>query len=108
MHCGTARFALACGLHQLVPPAFRSAETALTASSGVSLLAPTDDAIELAERIFTWWQIYIRDKHSTTVAGFVSCLPTDDAHPLERIETGFPRGMDDYEVRFQIRASFLY
>jgi hypothetical protein len=98
MHSGTARLALGCGLHQVVPVAHQSAAMVLSASTRVTLLSPPEDQIELAERVFTWWQIFIRDKYCTIVTGFATCLPTDDTVLMDRIETGFPREMEEYET----------
>ncbi|KAG8899729.1 hypothetical protein FRC00_001025 [Tulasnella sp. 408] len=65
--------------------------------SNIVLLQPPTSGVELGERISTFWMIYMCDKLSSVVAGFVCALPSE-SDPVDAVETVFPRMMDEYEL----------
>ncbi|KAG8903751.1 hypothetical protein FRB99_002809 [Tulasnella sp. 403] len=60
----------------------------------ISLLEPPKSQIELADRIFTFWKLYIWDKAGVILTGFVSAL---NEIP-DGIITPLPRRMSEYEL----------
>ncbi|KIO21922.1 hypothetical protein M407DRAFT_79749 [Tulasnella calospora MUT 4182] len=97
VHCGAARFALSCGLHRLTSFIFNSPVYTNSNPSNIVLLQPPANGIELGERISTFWMIYMCDKLSSVVAGFVCALPSE-SDAVDSVETVFPRMMDEYEL----------
>lgn len=92
MHCGTARFAISCGLHRISSPVFQTPPNIVPPA----LLPPVKDQLELAERIYVWWQVYMADKMVAILTGLIGALPSQ-SHKDEQIETVFPRDFEDYE-----------
>ncbi|KAG8928864.1 hypothetical protein FRC01_005258 [Tulasnella sp. 417] len=68
-----------------------------TSPTNIVLLQPPANVVELAERISTFWMIYMCDKLSSVVAGFVCALPSE-SDAVDAVETVFPRMMDEYEL----------
>lgn len=64
---------------------------------GSSILAPPVDAVELGERILAFWQVYNLDRCWAVATGLPVAL-SDDKYPRTRIETAWPRLMEDYEL----------
>ncbi|KAG9000063.1 hypothetical protein FRB90_011880 [Tulasnella sp. 427] len=97
VHCGAARFALSCGLHQLPSHIYYSPLYNKPVTANVVLLPAPTSGIELGERISTFWMLYMCDKLSSIAAGFVCALPTE-TDAVDAVETVFPRAMEEYEV----------
>ncbi|KAG9030317.1 hypothetical protein FS837_003311, partial [Tulasnella sp. UAMH 9824] len=97
VHCGAARFALSCGLHRLTSFIFNNPVYTNSNPTHIVLLQPPASGVELGERISTFWMIYMCDKLSSVVAGFVCALPSE-SDPVDAVETVFPRMMDEYEL----------
>ncbi|KAG9000062.1 hypothetical protein FRB90_011879 [Tulasnella sp. 427] len=100
VHCGAARLALSCGLHRLESQVLRddsSGRLPSTGPPGVVLLNPPQNQIELADRITTFWMIYLCDKMASVCAGFVGALP-DEGSTVDAIRTVFPRRIAEYEA----------
>jgi hypothetical protein len=85
-------------LHRIVSPVWKPDALSSTVSQNnqVVLLQPPQDQIELAERILTWWQVYLWDRLGSIITGFIGALPSED-NAVETIETVFPRNFSDYE-----------
>jgi hypothetical protein len=105
-HAGAAaRLTVGLGLHQISIPEWSSPEAspASSASSGSpsavgsSILPPPIDSIELGERILTFWQVFNLDRCWAVATGLPVAL-TEDNHTRTRIETAWPRALEDYEV----------
>ena len=106
-HSSTAaRLAVSLGLHQIKPedwyqhqsdlsivaqPAFVSFKPSLQ-------LAPSRDATEYAERVATFWQVFVVDRAWSVASGLPAALPDDDS-PRARIQTSWPTSINDSSVR---------
>lgn len=106
VHCGAARFALSCGLHRLTSHVFNSPVYTDLISSNVVLLQPPANEIEVGNRIATFWMIYMCDKISSVIAGFVCALPCE-SDAVDAVETVFPRTMKEYELVFHLLHIFV-
>ncbi|KAF8485629.1 hypothetical protein JB92DRAFT_1537554 [Gautieria morchelliformis] len=112
-HAGAAtRLAVGLGLHQITPPDWLSAthtgspaassDSADARASGSgsgssSILPPPVDAIELGERILAFWQVYNLDRCWAVATGLPVAL-SDDKYPRTRIETAWPKLLEEYEM----------
>ncbi|KAG8966870.1 hypothetical protein FRC03_011191 [Tulasnella sp. 419] len=109
---GAARFAVSCGLHQILSPAFDS--NASESLRGVrasapwsvsdmsvrrpgSMLTPPRDGTELGMRILVFWTTYFLDKLGAAVTALPGSLP-DEADPLTEIQTVWPRTIEEYQT----------
>jgi len=82
----TARFAIACGFHKLNSMDLGSYSTS-------ALLPPPKDAIELGERIYTFWGIFCADIISSMVLKLSTAIPHDDGS----VTTMWPCAYEYYE-----------
>ncbi|KAG8906617.1 hypothetical protein FRB99_006487 [Tulasnella sp. 403] len=96
VHCGTARFALSCGLHLITAHDLTPSSEAPVTSS-IVLLPPAATRIELGDRLLTFWQIYWWDKVSAIIMGFIAALPID-ADQTDGVQSIFPAAIEDYET----------
>lgn len=105
-HAGAAaRLAVGLGLHQISPPDWSapggspgsSAASSSSGAGGASILPPPLDALELGERILAFWQVFNLDRCWAVATGLPAALP-EDTHPRTRIETPWPRSIDEYEL----------
>ncbi|KAG8928863.1 hypothetical protein FRC01_005257 [Tulasnella sp. 417] len=99
IHCGAARLALSCGLHRIESHVFDEitrGRAPLAGGPSIMLLKPPANQIDLAERITTFWMIYLCDKMSSVCAGFIGALP-DEGSAIDAIRTVFPRRIEEYE-----------
>ncbi|GJJ11872.1 hypothetical protein Clacol_006110 [Clathrus columnatus] len=105
-HAGAAaRLAVGLGLHQISAPDWNtsggspgsSAASSSSGAGGSSILPPPMDALELGERILTFWQVYNIDRCWAVATGLPVALP-EDTHPRTRIETPWPRSIEEYEL----------
>lgn len=111
-HLTVSQFAVACGLHQITidtlkdPMGGNLAKRQLTYTPWNShvtvqgliapgVLEPPQDGIELGERIYTWWGVYLLDKNGSITLGLASALP-DETHPTNAPTTSWPRLLDEY------------
>ncbi|KAG9032381.1 hypothetical protein FS837_002745 [Tulasnella sp. UAMH 9824] len=100
IHCGAARLALSCGLHRIESHVFEEylrGSVPLTGGTSIMLLKAPKNQVDLAERITTFWMIYLCDKMSSVCAGFVGALP-DEGSAIDAIRTVFPRPIEEYEA----------
>ncbi|KAG8923011.1 hypothetical protein FRC01_013340, partial [Tulasnella sp. 417] len=95
VHCGTARFALSCGLHRINSNELQDTEDHSTSNIGY-LLSPPETEVELGDRLNAFWQIYWSDKLLSTLMGFVAALPGQAEAP-DGISSVFPREIEYYE-----------
>ncbi|KAF8589685.1 hypothetical protein K439DRAFT_1404641 [Ramaria rubella] len=107
-HAGAAaRLAVGLGLHQIVTPEWITSSDASSASSrssgsrgspsSGSILPPPVDSIELGDRVLAFWQVYNLDRCWAVATGLPVAL-SDDSSPRTRIETAWPRSLEEYEV----------
>ncbi|OBZ75980.1 Nitrogen assimilation transcription factor nirA [Grifola frondosa] len=97
-----ARLAVGLGLHQIRSNEWFQYQFALAgyqqeAASPLKAavpLAPPLDAIEYAERVAAFWQIFAVDRSWSVATGLPTALPDDD-HPRARIETIWPIPIPD-------------
>lgn len=105
------QFAIACGLHQItlatLTDAQRSKKLHLTytpwnshvsrQNQGIAAgtLEPPQDGVELGERIYVWWCLYLLDKMGSTTLGLPSAIP-DETSPTDSPSTSWPRLLDEY------------
>ncbi|KAF8528179.1 hypothetical protein BU17DRAFT_61477 [Hysterangium stoloniferum] len=109
-HAGAAsRLAVGLGLHQIsMPPEWSSPEGSPGSSAssswshspgGSSVLPPPVNNVELGERILTFWQVFNLDRCWAVATGLPVAL-TEDKHSRTRIETPWPRALEEYEVGY--------
>lgn len=55
------------------------------------------DTVELGERILAFWQVYNLDRCWAVATGLPVAL-SDDKYPRTRIETAWPRLLEEYEM----------
>lgn len=95
VHCGTARFALSCGMDRIskhdVSSLDRDPDPPYIQQP--MLLPEPEDAIELGDRLLAFWHIYWHDKSFSILLGFLPALPHDDT-----IDSVFPRELEEYET----------
>ncbi|KIO25763.1 hypothetical protein M407DRAFT_24920 [Tulasnella calospora MUT 4182] len=96
VHCGTARFALSCGLHRINSNELQEAQDDHSTSNIGYLLSPPETEVELGDRLNAFWQIYWCDKLLSTLMGFVAALPGQAESP-DGIASVFPREIEYYE-----------
>ena len=115
-HAGAAtRLAVGLGLHQISPPDWLAAPSGTSppaaadaaaarappggggGGGGSSILAPPVDAVELGERILAFWQVYNLDRCWAVATGLPAAL-SDDKYPRTKIETAWPRLLEEYEM----------
>ena len=106
-HAGAAtRLAVGLGLHQIATPEWGGSPDASPASSRTSpsdggdcgsILPPPADSIELGERILAFWQVFNLDRCWAVATGLPVAL-SDDNHPRTRVETVWPRALEEYEL----------
>ena len=94
MICGSSRFAVNCGLHSINSHVYRQNEFK---SSATALLPNPSDQLELGERIFVWWETYALDKSISITTAFAGSMPGEHDE-IAKVETVFPRSIDDYEA----------
>ncbi|KAG8952019.1 hypothetical protein FRC04_005352 [Tulasnella sp. 424] len=94
VHCGTARFALSCGMDRINKHDVSSfaREPGPSYTQQLVLLPEPEDTIELGDRLLSFWHIYWHDKVFSVVLGFLPALPHDDT-----IDSVFPRELEEYE-----------
>ncbi|KDQ07871.1 hypothetical protein BOTBODRAFT_38432 [Botryobasidium botryosum FD-172 SS1] len=85
-----ARFAVGCGLHRIRSRSCDEMKIELART----LLGPPSDAIELGERINTFWIIFTMEKKSSMA------MNAPSAYSEEEIETVWPIPMECYEMEF--------
>lgn len=95
VHCGTARFALSCGMDRISKHDVSSLDMdpAPPYIQQPMLLAEPEDAVELGDRLLAFWHIYWHDKVFCILLGFLPALPHDDT-----IDSVFPREVEEYET----------
>ncbi|KAG8905684.1 hypothetical protein FRC00_013111, partial [Tulasnella sp. 408] len=96
VHCGTARFALSCGLHRINSNELEEAQDDHSTLNIGYLLSPPETEVELGDRLNAFWQIYWSDKVLSTLMGFIAALP-GQAEPPDGISSVFPREIEYYE-----------
>ncbi|KAI0692217.1 hypothetical protein BC835DRAFT_82085 [Cytidiella melzeri] len=108
-HSSTAaRLAVSLGLHQIKPEDWYQQQFDLSSSQAsqpafvsfkpsLQLGAPRD-AVEYAERVATFWQVFLVDRAWSVASGLPAALPDDDS-PRALIETTFPTSINDASVR---------
>lgn len=104
--CAGAQIAMVCGLHQIPSAVYRDAapsEELYTATSSTwvgnfrrtpFLLSPPRDAIELGERIHTFWSIWILDTSGCATHGLPSMFEPEREET--RITTPLPVPLEYY------------
>ncbi|KAG8884803.1 hypothetical protein FRB98_002162 [Tulasnella sp. 332] len=107
---GASRFAVSCGLHQIVSPVLednledptRSVRASapwsvsdMSVRRPGSMLSPPKDQYELGRRITAFWNTYLLDKLGSAITSLPGSLP-DEADPLTEILTPFPRTLNEY------------
>ncbi|KAH9935814.1 hypothetical protein B0H21DRAFT_780844 [Amylocystis lapponica] len=100
-----ARLALDLGLHQVQSIDFLQLQMALSGGSEPlpgsvktsSSLSPPTDAVEYAERVAAFWQIFAVDRAWSVATGLPTALPDDD-HPQAQIGTAWPLPIVDVPV----------
>ncbi|KAG8951600.1 hypothetical protein FRC04_005887 [Tulasnella sp. 424] len=95
VHCGTARFALSCGLHRINSNELSEIGDDHSASNIGYLLSPPETEVELGDRLNAFWQIYWCDKLLSTLMGFVAALPGQAEQP-DGVSSVFPRDIGYY------------
>ncbi|KAG8911290.1 hypothetical protein FRC01_005795 [Tulasnella sp. 417] len=95
VHCGTARFALSCGMDRISKHDVSSLDRDPAPSyfQQPMLLSEPEDATELGDRLLAFWHIYWHDKVFSILLGFLPALPHDDT-----IDSVFPREVEEYET----------
>ncbi|KAG9049087.1 hypothetical protein FS837_011215 [Tulasnella sp. UAMH 9824] len=109
---GASRFAVSCGLHQIVSPVLEDNQPESSRSIRASapwsvsdmsvrrpgsMLTPPRNGLELGQRIIVFWQTYLLDKLGSAVTSLPGSLP-DEADPLTEILTAWPRTLEEYEL----------
>ncbi|KAG8985452.1 hypothetical protein FRB93_005838 [Tulasnella sp. JGI-2019a] len=94
-NCGGANFAVSCNLHGITSHVFRANAQDMPASSGSYLIGQPVSQIDLGERILTFWSIFVWDKVSSIVTGFLSAMPSE-GNFIDTIETVFPKTLEEY------------
>ncbi|KAG9038432.1 hypothetical protein FRB95_001289 [Tulasnella sp. JGI-2019a] len=109
---GASRFAVSCGLHQIVSPVLednledptRSVRASapwsvsdMSVRRPGSMLSPPKDQYELGRRITAFWNTYLLDKLGSAITSLPGSLP-DEADPLTEILTPFPRTLNEYLI----------
>ncbi|KIO18972.1 hypothetical protein M407DRAFT_31375 [Tulasnella calospora MUT 4182] len=107
-HSGAARLAMACGLHHIYSPTFppHVQEPLPASTEAVALLRPPSSQMQVADRIFTFWNTFVQDQIYAIVHGFAPALD----ERLEDIRTPLPRPLVEYEqndIRLQ-DIDYLY
>ncbi|KAG9006198.1 hypothetical protein FRB90_010019 [Tulasnella sp. 427] len=94
-HSGAARLAMACGLHRIYSPVFppHVQDPLATSPDAVMLLRPISTQMEVADRIFTFWNMFVQDQIYSVVHGFAPALD----ERLQEIITPLPRPLVEYE-----------
>lgn len=95
-----AQFAVACGMHRITSHKLANIYQTV---QGVRSSSPDDwvmigrpqDDVELGERIYLWWSIFLLDKAGSITVGLPSALP-NDSDPLSAPTTVWPRLLEDY------------
>ncbi|KAI0093808.1 hypothetical protein BDY19DRAFT_919028 [Irpex rosettiformis] len=102
-HSSTAaRLAVSLGLHQIKPEDWYQHHLDASAASQLSFisfkpslqLTPSRDALESAERVATFWQVFVVDRAWSVASGLPAALPDDDS-PRARIQTSLPTSIND-------------
>lgn len=89
--CGTARFALACGLHRITSHTVNNANTQ-PGDNVISLLDPPKTQLEVGEHILLFWQTVWWDRVSSIIWGYIPALPSPEIG-----RTILPKDMEYYE-----------
>ncbi|KDQ11965.1 hypothetical protein BOTBODRAFT_189468 [Botryobasidium botryosum FD-172 SS1] len=79
---GTLRFAVACGLHNISSPSL---------DTRFHMIPPCVDAIELGDRISTFWILFVCDRAGSLILGYPNTLADDE------ITTILPYRLSAYE-----------
>lgn len=105
-HSSTAaRLAVSLGLHQIRPEDWYQLQSDISAAAQPafisfkpSLQLPVPrDATEYAERVATFWQVFLVDRAWSVASGLPAALPDDDS-PRAKIETTWPTSINDTPV----------
>lgn len=93
-HCGAARMAISCGLHQITSPVFQPQFIMpRVGADTIILLPPPEHQLDLADRIMTFWNVYVRDKQCAVMSGYAPAL---NEIP-DGVVTVLPRPVEEYE-----------
>jgi len=93
-----AKFTTACQLHKIKSRVWNEANS--DSIWNKSLLSPPADSIELAERIFGFWMVFVIERNYTASDKHTSVFPD------EEIETVFPLPMSYFEMPPEAIAAF--
>jgi hypothetical protein len=107
-HSSTAaRLAVSLGLHQIKPEDWYQLQLDVSSSPATQpafisfkpslQLAAPRDTVEYAERVATFWQVFLVDRAWSVASGLPAALPDDDS-PRGLIETTWPKAITDSSV----------
>ncbi|ORX34022.1 hypothetical protein BD324DRAFT_638058 [Kockovaella imperatae] len=107
------RLVLSTGLHQIKSCVFApEVKPNPFLRSKVHLLPPLEDSIELAERIHTFWAVFVVDRCGAAATGFPAGINVEDIttpfpRPLEDIVAGSVTRQDDITVKDIYRPAYF-
>ncbi|KDQ07874.1 hypothetical protein BOTBODRAFT_38435 [Botryobasidium botryosum FD-172 SS1] len=93
-----AKFTMACGLHKITSRVWN--EHGAERARQNSLLPPPTDSIEVADRMYTFWMVFLIERTGSASDKLVSTFVDDE------IETLFPLPISYYEMPPEVISSF--
>ncbi|KAK4686784.1 hypothetical protein P7C73_g3328, partial [Tremellales sp. Uapishka_1] len=101
-----ARLAISCGLHQIASSVFKPSPVPTDGRAALMavmrqrafVVPPPADAVELGERIWSFWSIYTVDRCGSISAQWPPAIPDDI------VSTPYPRSLPEYELGLVTQA----